>query len=277
MMLFLDNRICSESGFYNVSSNAYPINQTINGFNVWAFPYGQILYDNSIVGANQLSGIYMNNSWVQVGTSGFSGVSFDKSQLFFDPNYAPKIQSISGNYAIKEINVVLAAFPDITMLFEQKLGLRNKQIMVPTGLLNNQLTYPAVFIENASAPSNSPWALGGLDQTRSVFNIYFFGESLYQKTNFMSICKDMAWKYVPLITNPSDFPLNNIGYYKNNVPYNYNSLTANKISAGQACLIEDVTITEFGKRGILSEIENMTTDAFFTLITVTCWTSRLTK
>ena len=276
-LLYLDNRISSLTGFYNVSTVAYPSNQTVAGYTVYSLPFAQVLYDASIPGANILSGIYLNNSYINVGQSGLSGINFDKGQLYFDPNNTPPIQSVSGNYAVKEVNCVLSNFPDITLLFEQKLGLRNKQPMVPTGLANNQLTFPAMFIENASAPSNRPWALGGLDQTRSVFNIYFFGESLYQKTNFMSICKDMAWKWVPLITNPADFPLNNLGYYKNNVPYNYSNLTANRVTSGSAMLIEDATITEFGRRGILSEIENMTTDAFFTMVTITCWTSRLTK
>lgn len=276
-LLYLDNRICSNGGFNNVSTLAYPINQTVNGYNVYALPFGTIMYDTGISGVIPLTGVYINNSFISVGQSGLSGISFDKSQLYFDPNNSPVIHSISGSYSIKEVNAVLASFPDITFLFETKLGIRNKVQMLPTGLNNNILTYPAFFLENASAPTNKPWMLGGIDQTRTVFNIYFFGDSLYQKTNFISLCKDMAWKYVPLIDNVSDFPLNNLGYYKNNIPYSYSNLTANKIASGKAMLVEDVTVTEYGKRGITSEIESMTTESFFTLITVTAWTARKTN
>ena len=276
-LLYLDNRICSASGFYNVGTIAYPINQTVGGYNVWAFPYAQLVSDTSITGINILSGLYINNSWVQFGQSGLSGINFDKGQIYIDPNNSPQINQVSGNYSIKEINANLASFPDITILFESKLGLRNVVPVQPTGLLNNILTYPAFFLENASAPTNTPWQIGGIDQTRSVFNIYLFSENLYQKTNFVSLCKDMAWKYVPLIDNPAAFPFNNLGYYKNNSPYNYNNLTANLISSGKAMLIEDCTVTEFGKRGITSEIQNMTTQSYFALITVTAWTARKTN
>lgn len=289
-MLFFDNRICSQSGFYNVSTLAYPItvgaNQTNYGFmsngqirpySVYSFPFSQIIADNSIVGTNKLSGIYINNSFITVGNSGLSGINFDKGQVYIDPNNAPQIQSISGIYSVKEINVTLSEYADSSVLFETKLALRNKFVQKPTGLNNNQITYPVCFIENASAPTNSPWQIGGIDQTRSIFNLYFFGDTLFQKNNFMSLCKDMAWKYVPLILNPTNFPFNNLGYYINTGGYNYNQLTTGYISSGTSALIEDVTITEFGKRGILSEIENMTTESYFTLVTVTMWTSRLTR
>lgn len=277
-LLYLDNRICSRSGFYNVSSLAYPTNQRINGYNTYALPYSQIISDNSISGAIPFTGVYVNNSFIPVGTSGLSGINFDKGALFFDPNYAPNpINSISGSYSVKEINLSLADFPDLMVLFESKLGLRNKMPIQPTGLQNNQLTYPAAFVENGRAPSNRPWQIGGVDQTRSVFNVYFFGESLYQKNNFISLCKDMAWKYIPLIDNLADFPFNNLGYYKNNIPYNYQELTKNRILSGKAMLVESCEIQEFGKRGMLSEVQNMTTDSYFVMAEVTAWTSRVTS
>jgi hypothetical protein len=276
-LLYLDNRICSQSGYYNVGTLAYPIGQTYAGYNVYSFPFNQIIYDNSISGANILSGVYVNGSFIIPGTSGLSGIGFDRGQVYFDPNYAPIITQISGNYAVKEINAVLASFPDISILLESKLGVRNKAPIQPTGLMNNQLTYPAFFLEDASAPTNSPWLIGGVDQTRIVFNIYFFGESLFQKANFTSLMKDMAWKYVPIIENPAAFPLNNLGYYVNGQPYNYYNTTANLISSGRALLVEDCTLTEFGKRGITSEIANMTTESYFSLITVTAWVARVTS
>jgi hypothetical protein len=277
LFLYLDNRLCSQSGFNNVSTLAYPINQTYYGYNVYSFPYNQIVSDASISGASQLTGVYVNNSLITIGQSGLSGINFDKGQVYFDPNYAPLINSVSGNYAVKEINVASADFPDISVLFKSKLNIRNKIPVQPTGLANNILTYPVVFIEDASAPSNTPWLLGGVDQTRNVFNLYFFGESSYQKANFNSLCKDMSWKYIPLIDSAAGFPFNNLGSYKNNIPYNYNTLVANRISSGKSFLVEDVEITEFGRRGILSEIENMTTDAFFSLVTITVWTARVTS
>lgn len=276
-LLYLDNRICSQSGFYNVSSLAYSMPQTVNGYKTYTFPFSQMLSDTSILGATQFSGVFINNSFIPVGNSGFSGVNFEKSQLYFDPNYSPNIQSISGNYAIKEINCNLSNFPDITVLFESKLGLRNKQPIIPTGLQNNQLTYPVVFIENGHSPTNTPWEIGGVDQTRSIYNIYFFGDSLYQKTNFISLCRDMAWKYIPLIDNSNDFPFNNLGYYKNNIPYNYQELVKNRVLSGKAMLVESCEIQEFGKKGILADVQNMTTDAYFVMATVTCWTRRVTS
>lgn len=276
-LMFLDNRLCSSSGFYNVSTVAYPMSQTVAGFSVYTFPFSQVIGDRSISGATVFSGVYVNNSFITPGTSGFSGINFERGQLMFDKNYAPNIQTISGNYAIKEINVTLPNVSDATILFESKLSLRDYAGIKPTGIANNILTYPVVFVESSSAPSNTPWNLGGLDQTRSVFNLYFFGDSLYQKTNFISLCKDMAYKYVPLITDASEFPFNSLGYYKNGVPYNYSTLTAGRVAAGRGALIESVEIIEFGKRGLMAEVQSMTPDAFFILATVSCWTSRVTR
>jgi len=273
-MLWLDNRIQSQTGFYLTNSQFYPINQTYAGYKVYSGPFGALVGDTSVTN-NVLTGVYIDNTFTPVGTYPLSGINYEKSQIYLDSNFSTQNPISGANYAIKEVNTVMANFPDISMLFESKLQLRPKMPQIPTGLNNNILTYPSIFIKN-DGNRNEPWEFGGIDATTNIINCYIFCESLYQLDAVCNLIQDARYKYVPLF-NPWEMPYNNMGGYVSGRIYNYQQTAGQKVAQGYSALIESVEINDFGKRGLSSEIENMTTDAFFALATINLWKPRLTS
>ena len=268
--LWLNNRIQSNGGCINYSSQLFPINQTINGLYTYAAPFCQFVSDNSISGINIISGVYVNNSFITPGQSGLVDINYDKGQVYFNQ---PINGTVSGNYAIREINTVIPWFPDMNLLFETKMTLRPKQPQVYTGVANNTISYPAIFVKPEGG-KNTPWEFGGTDRSFITMNCYVFCENQFQLDAINSILKDSRLKYIPIIS-ATESPYNVYGGYKNGIPYNYQNLTQNKVLAGSGIIIEEVTVTDWGRRGIASTLESMTNDSFFSLISCSIWAPRV--
>ena len=215
----------------------------------------------------------MNGSFITKGQSGLAEIDYNNGNLYFTGNLPPNAM-ISGNYSISEVDVVMASFPDVVMLFETRLPLRPKYPIIPSGLFNNRIAYPAIFLKNELG-ENKPFAFGGLDETKTIINAYIFAESQLQLDAVCSCCKDMNYKYITYL-NANEQPFNTMGGFKNNLLYNYTGLVGNRVSAGQGVLIDNVSITDWGRRGINSEISKMTTESFFSLVTFTLRRERVT-
>ena len=274
-LLYLNNRVLTQgSGFYTTSTLFYPITQTYNGYYTYSAPFKPLVSDISVPGAKVLTGVYLNNNFITKGQSGLAEIDYNNGNLYFT-NQLPANSRISGEYSFNEINIVLSSFSDITMLFETKLSLRPKIPQVQTGLFNNVMSFPAVFIKNELG-HNEPFAFGGLKQTKSEINAYIFADSQFQLDAICSIFKDSLHEYVPYL-NSSESPYNNMGGFKNNIPYNYTGVIGQKVQNGQGVLIESVEITDFGSRGVVKDIQKMTTEAFFSFATFGLTRERLTK
>ncbi len=266
-LLYLDNRILTNSsGFYTYGSQFYPILQTYNGYTTYSAPFKPLIADASVPGATVMTGIYVNNVPITKGQSGLAEIDYVNGNLYFS-SPLPAGTRVSGNYSFNEVAVNLSSFSDVTVLFETKLSLRPKVPQIPTGLFNNQLSYPIIFIKN-EAGNNEPFAFGGMKSTKSEINAYIFAESQFQLDAICSNFKDALHEYVPLLA-ANEFPFNNMGGFKNNVAYNYTGLAGNRVSQGQGALITSVDITDFTKRGLTAEVQKMTTESFFSLATFT--------
>lgn len=274
-LLYLNNRILTQcSGMYTAGTLFYPIPQYYQGYYTYASPFIPLISDTSVPGAQVMTGIYINGNFITKGQSGLAEIDYANGNLYFTSQLPPKTM-ISGNYSFNEVNVVMASLPDVNVLFETKLTIRPKIPIVPTGIFNNQITYPAIFIKNEIG-NNENWAFGGTVMTKSIINAYIFAESQFQLDALVSNFKDAHYQYVPIL-NSSEFPFNNMGGYLNNIQYNYTGIVGNRVANGQGALIESVEITDWGRRGLAADIAKMTTEAFFSLATFTLTRERLTK
>lgn len=276
-VLWLDHEILSKGQAYtNYGTKFYRMPQNINGYSTYSLPFAQIVSDMSIAGANVPTGVYLNNTFVGIGQSGLVGINYNKGQAYFSSAPANNI-TISGNYAIKDINVTMPNIPDVNMLFETKLGVRNKTDISPnnhTGVGNSDLTYPAIFIRNVGG-FNNPFAFGGIDETITEIELYIFADSQFMLDAVKSIIKDSKNDYMPLITS-NMMPYNNIGSFKNNLPYNYETLTSGIVSHGSGIFLKDVVITDFNRRGLFQEAQSLTKDCFFAVADIKLAYPRLT-
>lgn len=268
-LLWLNNHILKKGqAFNNVGVKFHQIPQTYNGYYTYASPYNQLVSDFSINNANIPTGVYVNNSYLLKGQSGFIDINYDKGQVYFN---TPGNRVVSGNCAIKDINVLYLNFSEQKLLFETKFSLRSKYPQTLTGLQQEEVTYPCVYVKS-EAGENKPMALGGLDDTVVNFGVYMFCESQYQLDALKSILCDANKEYIPLFTTGEN-PYNIFGGFKNNINYDYDIATAGKVPAGSGSLITEVSVTNF-KRAFYGDFSTLNPEVYWAIADFTVSTPR---
>ena len=238
MIMWMDNTILKRGeAFQNYNSQFYPITNIYNGFYSYGLPFKQVVSDSSVSGANLLSGVYVNNSFITVGQSGLTGINPFQGQVYFTGNQAGK--TLSGTYAVKDFNIYLTNQPEEELLFETEYKIRPKTTQNPTGLAIESITYPCIFLKN-NGGTNEPFALGGQDQTMMEVRAVVLADNMFNLDAVCSLLKDTARKYVPLINNS---PFNAFGAL-NSGYFNYNSLTSGIDLSNDAFYITEVNISK---------------------------------
>jgi len=238
MIMWLDNKLLTKGEAYkNFSSNFYPITNIYNGFYSYGLPFKQIVNDSSISGANLLSGVYVNGSFVSVGQGNLTGISPQNGQVYFNANQSTNI--LSGNYAVKDFNIYLTSKAEEELLFESQYQTRPKTSQEVTGLAIEATTYPCIFLKN-NGGNNQPFAFGGQDETLMEVRAIVLADNIFNLDAVCSILKDTARDYVPLINNN---PFNTFGSLSSGY-YNYNSLISNIDIGVNGFYISEVNVSK---------------------------------
>lgn len=257
---YLDNHILTKGqAFNNTSGFFYPIPMVYNGLYTYSSPFAQLVSDYSVTGAQMLSGVYVNGVFTVPGQNNLIDINVQRGQTYWS---TPQTGTISANFAVKDFNIVLPAVPHIQMLFDTKLELRPKVCQYLTGLLNNELTFPAIFVRQYGM-KETPYCIGGQAKTTTSIGCYIFANSQYLLDAVCSMILDLQYQFFPLLT-ADVLPFNSLGGYKNGILYNYTGLTQGYVSSGQSVLIEKVVITDFSRR-IYSQIHNLTPNCYFSI------------
>lgn len=242
--LWLDHTLLDKGeAFTNHNSYFYSVNNLYQAFSTYGSPFKQFVSDSSIQGAQVLTGIYLNGTFKERGVSNFTGINYGMGQVYFTSAVSNPDTTLSGRYAVKDFNVFLTNDIEETLLFETQFSLSKKTSQSPTGLPPESLTYPAIFIKN-NGGSNEPMAFGGLDRTEMNIRAIVLSDSQFNLDAISSIFRDMENTFIPLIEE-NEMPFNNIGDFKNNIVYNYDTLTANKPETGQMFL-DNVAVSKIG-------------------------------
>ena len=232
-LLFLDNLILKKGEAHSpVSSNFYPISGVYDGYYTYAAPYKQIVNDVSISGIQQLSGVYLNNTFIVPGQSGLVAINHQDGQVIFNSN--KNAYTISGNYSIKDFNVYLTDKSEETILFTTKIENKNRKPQTLRGLESDEITYPAVFVRLDNS-MNDPFAFGGTDMTKVELRTIIMANSMFSLDAVCGILRDSAHDFFHLIKN-SDLNMNAMSAYTGS-SYNYSG-----ISTGEAIYVADVGI-----------------------------------
>jgi hypothetical protein len=252
-LLFLDNKVGVKGVAYeNVSTLFYLTTSPLSNYATYSAPYKQILADQS-VGGRLLTGIYLNNIFIRTGTSGLYAINYDEGQLHFS-NSIPTTSTISGNYSIKDFNFYITDQTDDEILFETKYSPRPKTTQQMSGLGDNQITYPCIFL-NAVENYNSPYELGGTELTTIRVQATILSDSRYKLDAVKSILADTARIEVPLLNN-NEYPFDSYGNYVSGIIYNYTGLVRNKIPTADSIFIDDVKVGRFNS-SFLSEFRKI--------------------
>lgn len=243
MTYWVDNILLKKGQAYtNYSSFFYPINNMYNDYYTYSLPFKQIVCDSSINGANLLSGVYINGVFNPIGQNGLVGVNPNLGQIYFNANQSSNV--ISGNYAVKDMNVYLTSDAEENVLFENQYKTTPKTYQNPTGIPTNSITYPAIFLKN-NGSSNKAFAFGGEDSTEINVRAIILADNTFHLDAVFSIFRDSYHSYIPLISL-NESPYNSIQSLKvlpNNGYYNYATLSQEKISSNQAFYIERVEVS----------------------------------
>lgn len=236
--LYLDHLITAKGqAFHNYSGILYPQQSQYNGYYNYAAPFAQLVYDSSISGANLNTGIYLNNTLISTGVSGFIGWDFQNGKTVFSTNQ--NAYTISGYYSVKEINIKLTNDPEETILFKTKYELKNKYPKAVTGIANDTVTYPIIYIRDDFNESE-PYAFGGTEQINHTIRCIVLADSLFNLHAIQSICRDNVRTLVPLF-NASEMPFTPLGTLKSG-SFNYTGVRATKIDENNYAFIEKVRV-----------------------------------
>lgn len=247
--------------FTNHGSYFYLSNQLYNGYYTYTSPFSQFAADYSIPNANIPTGIYLNGSFITSGQSNFIGYNYEKGAAYFSSPVSSSAQ-ISGNYAVKDFNVVLTNQPEEKIIFEKEIKLRPRFNQSVTGLANDELTYPVIFVKNEGR-INEPFALGGQETSVFDFSLYVFSDSRFKLDGCISLLCDTARSLMPLM-EPYEMPYNSIGNFNSGIQFNYETVIANK-SPSTALYITQVTQSRFSQQ-LYRNLRQVNSEAFFEII-----------
>lgn len=233
-LLYLDNTVLKRGEAYtNVSGNFYPVTGVYNGYYTYAAPYKQIVSDTSISGANQLTGIYLDGTFITPGQSGLVAINHYDGQVIFSSN--KNSSTISGNYAIKDYNVYLTDKAEDYLLFTTKIEPKSRKGIPVRGLEINEITYPAIFLRLDSS-RNDPFAFGGTDMTKTYYRTIIMSNSMFSLDAVCGILRDSSHNFFNLVDN-NDLRLNAMSAYTG-LRYNYTG-----VATGESTYMSDVNIT----------------------------------
>jgi hypothetical protein len=213
-LLFVDHEILTKgNAFANYGSVFYPsINKYQSRF-TYAAPFKQLVNDSSVVGANLMTGVYLNNTFSPVGQNNLLAINHYNGTCDFSSNVSA---TISGNYAIKDVNVYMTTDPDETIVFEKKFFTNSKYPQTLSGLAPDTYIIPAVFIKKRGG-ENKPFALGGVDNTSTDIRAIIVSDNTYVLDAVAGILKDTNLKTMNFVDAP---PFDARGAYTG-TQYNY--------------------------------------------------------
>ena len=226
------------AAFTNYSGYFYPAATNTNYF-IYSLPYRPIVSDASIPGANIMSGVYLDRTFITPGQSGLVDINFEKGLVYFTGQITGSTSRLSGNYAVEDFNVKLTNKPEEDLLFETKYSLKPKVGTTISGLSVNDVTFPILYIKNNNSTTDG-FAFGGLDKQKNKVRFVILSDNQYTEDGVLSIFRDKTRTLIPLFTGLSEFPFNNYGGYANGV-YNYTNLLGNRVNTVNSVWVEKMT------------------------------------
>tara|TARA_R110002050_G_scaffold6443_8_gene26653 strand:+ start:3814 stop:4665 length:852 start_codon:yes stop_codon:yes gene_type:complete len=194
-------------------------------------PYKQWVTDSSIAGAVIPTGV----SVVGAGTSGRdNGVVFDfeNGRALFSGSDTG--MTVTGEFAVKDFNVYLTNDTEDDLVVENKYTVNSR---LPSGPLTYIEPYddvvPAIFL-SVSQAENSPFALGGMQETKVQAKAVVLAEDTYQLDGVMSIFMDSVDEVIAAIPM-SGYPITEFGDLKGG-SFNYTGLAEDYQGETKFCI-----------------------------------------
>lgn len=264
-ILWLDNVLTNEGeAKYNVSTKFYPVNKAYAGVYCYASPYKQLGYDNTISGANVLTGIYLNNTFIGTGTSGFLGINMEEGLAMFSSQVPNGVVVSGSGYTVKEINVKSISEPQERILYTNAYYNKNRPLSV-SGNLTNEQPLPAIYVRLDNAV-NEEYSFGGEESSNRNIVLTLLATSEYDLDAMVSLIVDKTRSYIPIFT-VDEMPLDNYKRLKN-PNFSYSGVACTKINAAQAAFINEIQVYSFNSQ-VMSELRQINESLYPAIIELT--------
>ncbi len=242
LFLWAENRLTSVGQAYIPSVTTklyYTVDPSLpSSYVSYNSPFKQWVSDSGIVGVNiidSISGGVFSSPLTRA--SGLI-VDYNNGRILLPSSYGKNLQ-LTGSACLKEINVYGVNENEDPLLTANKYFRNPRYIGTPTsGIAPNVICTPALFV-NTLAGSSTPFSFGGLDDTKTTFTLTALVESDYQLKAVLSLFRDARYQYIPLV-GPAQWPLNQLGDFKNGTGYSYQNLIEQYGTPGNLILIDNV-------------------------------------
>ncbi len=240
LLLYVNHEVIRKGqAFTNNSGLFYDVSDPYNNIHTHALPFQPLIADKSIKGPIIMTGVFLNNSLLFTGSSGFYDINFSRSQVFFTN---PITGILSGEYSVADFNVELTNQPEETLLFETKFNLKSKVPISLSGVEPGSLTYPVIYLRN-NGGNNEGFAFGGTDLTKTFVRAVILTDSQFSLDATLGIFKDLKNTPVALIPN-NEFPYNAFGGLRSGV-YHYDNLVSGHLANNNTAWIDDVNVAKY--------------------------------
>lgn len=219
--LWLDNYITQNGqAFFNNTSRLYyqPDPSLPTGYVAYASSFRSWVCDSGVSGAFLPTSIS--------GTTGpltrTSGAVFDfnNGRVLLPSSYGAN-QTITGTYAVKEINVYKMNETADKSTFTDKYYLNSRFGRPATGIPPaGDLVTPCIYITDTNI-QNENWAFGGVFNTTRTVTLNVIAENMGQLEGVLSLLADAKYVNFPQL-NTNVWPLNPLGDWKSG--YNYQTI-----------------------------------------------------
>jgi hypothetical protein len=259
--LLVDHEIQDKGLAYtNYSGRLFPTRSNRAGLYAYAAPFKQLCNDTSISGANVMSGVYVNGNFVTLGQSGLHSINHYQGVAYFTGQFSAAT-TVSGRYAVKDINVETSDLPESKLLFETKHSKRPGFNAPITGLPIDTKTLPALYLKMKDTDA-MPAAFGGIKDNKVKIRGTLLVENEFQRLAVCNILKNLTHTGFGVVDNT---PFDYLGNYTG-VNYSFPNLS---FRTDVNSLITDVKASEVSWRSAedLESVGNSYATIDFTITT----------
>lgn len=261
--LYLDHFVQEEGEAYvEATGRFYPINTRYNGLYAYACPYRQLCNDVSVSGANVMSGVHINGTFIEPGESGLFGIDHYRGIAYFDAPLSASAQ-VTGSFSVKDFGIEITDRPEEQLLFGTKYFVNGTQEAIKSGLAEGAQTAPIIYIR----PTNSelePFCFGGVYMNSQNVRLVVVADNQFKLVAVCDILKGLKYKTFEVY---DELPFMANTRINTGQLYSYDDLSVN---SGYAPLILDAKVINITPKG---EFEKLRLNIAFVDLNIS--TSRL--
>lgn len=244
--LWLDNYLAVRGGCWaNQTGQFYNYTDPKVG-SVFGSSYPQFIYDSDVVGANIVTGVYLNSNFVGRGTSGVK-IDYLHGRVF-----ANNTPIVTGSFAIKEF-ALYKNNQNLEVLVDKAYSAYKERYSKPKSYVDpNALIVPFINIVPIKTV-NSPFAFGGEDETKIQLRATIVTDNSYKLDGILGLLRDARYVCLPYINNSQSLPFT---YYNDLKSGSFSYQTHIRDTFDSELFIDRVAATK------VSEVENDNGDLF---------------